>query len=85
MVAVALNVATAFGVKLTVTVTLCPEATVAGRLGETSVKNWVEIETLLTVTEDGPEFVAVTDRVAVLPTVTLPKFSVGLLTDNVLP
>lgn len=39
MVAVALKVPTAFGVKLTVTVTLCPEATVTGRLGETSLKN----------------------------------------------
>ena len=39
MVAVALNVATAFGEKLTVTVTLCPEFTVIGRLGDTRAKN----------------------------------------------
>lgn len=43
----------------------------------------MEIETLLTVTDAGPEFVAVTERVAVLPTVTLPKFSVPLVSESV--
>lgn len=39
IVAVALNVPTAFGENVTVTVVLCPEATVTGRLGATSLKN----------------------------------------------
>src|SRR5579871_701056 len=56
IVAVALNVPGALGVNETVTVVLCPDATVAGRLGETSLKYCVEIATLLTVTEFGPEF-----------------------------
>jgi hypothetical protein len=45
----------------------------------------VEIETLLTVTDAGPELVAVTESVAVVPTVTLPKFIVPFVSERVLP
>ena len=83
--AVALAVPTAVGENVTVTVVLCPAATVTGRLGATSLKSWLEIETLLTVTDAGPEFVATIDRVAVDPTVTLPKFSVPFAKERVLP
>lgn len=83
IVAVALKVPIAFGVKLTVTVVLCPAATVTGRVGETSVKNGVEIETLLTVTDVLPELVATNDNVAVFPSVTVPKFSVPLFRESV--
>jgi hypothetical protein len=39
MVAIALNVPVAFGENVTVTVVLCPEGTVIGRLGATNLKN----------------------------------------------
>ena len=83
--AVALNVPTAVGENVTVTVVLCPAATVTGRLGATNWKSWLEIETLLTVTDAGPEFVATIDRVAVVPTDTFPKFSVPFAKERVLP
>ena len=83
--AVALKVPTAVGENVTVTVVLCPAATVTGRLGATSWKSWLEIETLLTVTDAGPEFVATIDRVAVVPTATFPKFSVPFANERVLP
>ena len=83
--AVALNVPSAVGENVTVTVVLCPAATVTGRLGATNWKSWLEIETLLTVTAAGPEFVATIDRVAVVPTATFPKFSVPFAKERVLP
>jgi hypothetical protein len=85
IVAVALKVPTAVGENVTVTVVLCPAATVTGRLGATSWKSWLEIETLLTVTDEGPEFVATIDRVAVVPTTTFPKLSVSFANERVLP
>jgi hypothetical protein len=83
--AVALNVPTALGENVTVTVVLCPAATVTGRLGATSWKRALEIETLLTVTDAGPEFVATIDKVAVVSTATFPKFSVPFAKERVLP
>lgn len=69
----ALNVPAAFGLKTTLTGTLCPAAMVTGKLGAVSVKYLVEMATLLIVTAAEPEFVAVVDRVLLLPALTLPK------------
>jgi hypothetical protein len=77
MVAVALKFPAALGLNLTLTVVLCPDARVIGRLGEVREKYFVEIATLLTVTEFGPELVAVAERVVLLPAATLPKFKVA--------
>ncbi len=64
-------------------VVLCPAVTVNGRLGETREKYLVEIVALLTVTDAGPEFVAVAVRVLLLPAATLPKFSVVFARERV--
>lgn len=73
---VPLKVPAALGEKVTLIVVLCPAATVSGSAGAVSEKYWVEIAALLTVTELGPEFVAVTVRVLLLPAATLPKLRV---------
>jgi hypothetical protein len=65
-------------------VALCPAATVIGRLGAIREKYWVEIAALLTLTDAGPEFVAVTVRVLLLPAVTLPKSRVAVSRERVL-
>lgn len=70
---VALKATAALGVNWMLIVMLCPAATVIGRLGEIREKYLVEIEALLTVSDAGPEFVAVTVRVLLLPAATLPK------------
>lgn len=75
--AVAVKVPAAFGANLTLIVVLCPTATVTGRLGAVKEKYGLEIETLVTVTEVGPELVAVADRVLLLPAATLPKSRVA--------
>lgn len=49
---------------------------VTGRLGAVSEKYWVEIVALLTVTDPGPGFVALSVRVELLPAATVPKLSV---------
>lgn len=51
IVAVALTGPAAFGLKATLTVTLCPAATVVGRLGAVSENELSEMLTLLTVTD----------------------------------
>src|SRR5271169_2344319 len=73
MASVALKAPAALGVNLMLTVMLCPAETVIGRLGATREKYLVEIAALLTVTDAGPELVAVTVRVLLLPAATLPK------------
>jgi len=78
IVAVALNVPAALGENVTLTGVLCPAARVSGRLGAFREKYLVEMATLLMVTAAGPEFVAVADRVLLLPAATLPKFRVAL-------
>lgn len=82
-VAVAVNVPAASGEKATLTGTLCPAETVIGTLGETSVKYLLEIETLLTLTEAGPEFDAVKVRVLVVPACTLPNWRVETFSESV--
>jgi hypothetical protein len=47
------------------------------------VKNWLEIEALLTVMEAVPVFVAVTVSVLLVPAVTLPKSRLALFRDKV--
>lgn len=69
----ALNAPPAFGLKTTLTGTLCPAAIVTGKLGALSAKYLVEMATLLMVTAAEPEFVAVVDIVLLLPALTLPK------------
>ena len=73
MASVALKAAAALGANLMLTVVLCPAATVIGRVGATSEKYFVEIATLLMVTDAGPGFVAVTVRVLLLLIATVPK------------
>ena len=47
------------------------------------MKNWLEIEALLTVMEAVPVFDAVSVRVLLVPAVTLPKSRLALFRDNV--
>ena len=84
MVTVALKVPAALGANLMLIVVLCPAATVTGRVGAIKEKYGLEIETLLMVTEAGPEFVAVADRVLLLPAATLPKSRVVDCRERVL-
>ena len=64
---------TDFGAKPSTTVAPCPGATVCGTVSET-VKLGLDTLTEFTVTLADPVFVRVTFWVAVLPTLTLPKF-----------
>lgn len=82
-VTVAAKFAAAFGLKLTLTGTLWPEATVIGMLGETRVKYLLEMETPLTLTESGPELLAVNVRVLLLPVCTLPNCRVAVFRERV--
>ena len=70
---VAPKVPAALGVKLMFTVTLCPAATVIGKAGPVSEKYLVEMLKLLMVIEVDPEFVAVVERLLVVPALTPPK------------
>jgi hypothetical protein len=81
---VALKAPTALGMNLMLIVVLCPAAMASGRLGATREKYLVEIEALLTVTDAGPGFVAVTVRVLLLPAATFPKSRVVLSRERVL-
>ena len=83
MESVALKAPGALGANLMLIVALCPAGTVTGRLGAAREKYLVEIVALLTVTDAGPEFVAVAVRVALLPAATLPKSSVVLSRERV--
>lgn len=73
----ALKVPTEFGANVMLTGVLCPAARVTGRPGAVREKYWVEIATPLIITVADPEFVAVADRVLLVPAVTLPKFNVA--------
>lgn len=75
--AVASKVPAALGANLMLKVALCPAATVTGRVGAVKEKYWLEIDTLLMVTDAGPELVAVADSVLLLPAATLPKAKVA--------
>jgi len=69
----------ALGVKVMLTVTFCPTATVTGRAGRV-MENWLVLRTaLLIVTVAVPVLVAVAVRVLLVPTVTLPKLIVDPL------
>jgi len=78
----ALKAPVAFGLNMMLTGVLCPAARVSGRLGAVREKYLVEIATPLTVTVAGPEFVAVAERVLVLPAATLPKLNVADESDS---
>ena len=65
------------------TVVLWPAARETGRVGAVSEKYWVEMTTLLTLTDAVPEFVAVTVRVLVVPAVMLPKSRFIALSESV--
>jgi len=78
-----LALAAEVGENITPKVTLCPGASVSGRLGAVSEKQLAEIAAPLIVTDAEPEFVAVADRVLLLPAVTLPKFSVAVGRERV--
>jgi hypothetical protein len=83
MEAMAVKAPAAFGLKTTVTGVLCPAAIVTGRLGALIEKYFVEMVTLLTVTEAVPVFVTVTVKVLLVPAVTLPKSKLAPLNDKV--
>ena len=83
MVSVPLKVPVALGENLMLIVALCPEAMVVGRPGAVKEKYWLEIETLLRVTDAGPEFVAVAVKVLLLPAGTLPKLKVLVSNERV--
>lgn len=84
IVAVALKGPAALGVNLMLTCMLCPGATVTGRLGAVSVKYWLDIVTVLMVTEAVPELVAAKVVVLLLPNATLPKSRIAVLRDKLL-
>jgi len=76
--AVALKVPAALGLNVTLIVALCPASTVTGRLGEVSVKYWVEIVTLLIVTDTLPVLVTIKVIVLLVSSGTSPKLMVWL-------
>ena len=76
-VATALKLPAALGENMTLTGVLCPAVSVIGMLGAVSEKYWVEIATLLIVTDVVPELVAVADTVLLLPGAIVPKFNVA--------
>jgi hypothetical protein len=84
MAGIVLKIPAALGANLTLIVVLCPAAIANGRLGATREKYFVEIATLLMVTDAGPELVAVTVRILLLPTATLPKTKVDVCRERVL-
>jgi len=79
----ALKVPAALGVNVIVIGVVCPAATLAGRLGAVRAKYLVETEAELTVTESGPELVAFTVMVLLLPAATFPKFRLPLARERV--
>jgi hypothetical protein len=70
------------GVKARLKVTVLPAATVTGRLGALRENSGALGLALLIVIEAVPLFVAVTVRVLLLPTTTLPKLSDELLSPR---
>lgn len=71
-----------FGVNARLSVTLCPAATVAGKLGAVTEKFAFDTVALLMVTAADPEFVAVTVSVLVAPVITLPKSMLAFARDR---
>jgi hypothetical protein len=82
MVAVALNGPAALGVNATVTVALCPTATVAGNVGAVTAKLLLDKLIALTVTDCEPLFTTVMLSGLVAPTTTLPKSRLLPLSDK---
>lgn len=78
MVTSDLKVPAVFGVKATLRVALCPTATLIGNDGAVTANPLPLTVALLMFTADEPRFVTVTDRVLVLPAVTLPKLRLVL-------
>lgn len=72
----AIKLAGALGLNLMLSVSLPPAGSTRGRLGLLRAKYLVETEALLMVTDFVPEFEALTVRVLLEPTETLPKFRV---------
>jgi len=84
MATVAEKLPTAFGVNAMLMGALCPAVRIIGRLVAVSAKYFVENEMLLMVTDSGPEFVTVAERVLLVPEVTLPKLRLELARESVL-
>ena len=72
--AVALKVPAAFGVKARVSDSLCPAATVTGRLGAVNEKYFVDTAALLMFTDAFPVLLTESVSTLLLPAATLPKF-----------
>lgn len=81
--ALAVKVPAAFGVKASVRDTLCPAATVSGRLGAVREKYLVETVALLIVTEVLPTLFTARLSDLLVPAATLPKFNVTAPNERV--
>jgi hypothetical protein len=71
--AVALKVPAAFGVKARVSDSLCPAATVTGRLGAVNEKYFVDTDALLMLADVFPVLLTESVSILLLPAATLPK------------
>ena len=81
--AVALKAPAALGLKTRLTDVLWPGRIATGRVGALKEKYWLEIVTLLTVTEAMPVFDAVIVSVLLVPAATVPKSTLAWLRVNV--
>ena len=75
---VALKAPAALGINTRLIVEFWPTAIVTGRLGPLREKFWLEIATLLIVTEAAPVFETVVVSVLLVPAVTLPNSRLAL-------
>jgi hypothetical protein len=82
MTRVPLAAPVADGVKIALNVVLCPPLSVTGRLGPVKLNPLPLAVALETVTVLPPVFVTVTGTVCLVPTVTLPKFTLPGLAIN---
>jgi hypothetical protein len=83
-VRVPLKLAAALGLNCTVMFELCPAARLAGKVGEVTAKFWLELVTLLTVSDAVPVLVAVSVSDLLPPDTTLPKARVVLPSEKAL-
>jgi hypothetical protein len=65
------------GAKITAKVKLCPGGKVSGKFKPVTVNVESVMLASVMLTLEAPEFVSVSDRVALLPTCTLPKLRLG--------
>lgn len=83
MESVPLNAPAVFGEKTRLTGVVWPASSAMGKVGVANVKDWLENEALLTVTEADPVLVAFTVTVLLLPVVTEPKSTLAVPSDKV--